>query len=240
VRTVVVAMIAVFMAAGAIPSNAQNTLTSPVKPLDQPIEMAYRDLDTAIIEGSVSVTLSKQGRETHAQSHTIQGTTSASAVGSDLILYFNVGVDSGQPEESTCQMRRTGEVLKCSDDTKMTLPLYDRETYKSGDTVTMPFVTIDGVGRVLNGQIRGTSIIAKRQVLVVDFADKRVEKIKVKGASVPMDLTWEMEGYAYLDIATGYPVEMEASMEMVGPPTPDFDLARASMKLRYGFPETAN
>ena len=52
----------------------------------------------------------------------------------------------------------------------MTLPLYDREAYKSGDTVTLPFVTIDGVGRVLNGKIRGTSLIAQRRVLVIDFA----------------------------------------------------------------------
>jgi hypothetical protein len=239
VRTAITALVTVFLTT-AIPCDAQNILASPVVPLDQPIEMAYRDLETVGVEGSISVTLSKHGRETHTQTHTFAGTTSASTVGEHVLLHFNVGVDSGEPEESTCQMRRTGEILKCSDDFKMTLPLYDRETYKSGDTVTLPFVTIDGVGRVLNGKIRGASLIAQRRVLVVDFTDRRAEKINVKGASAPMDLTWEMAGYAYLDIATGHLVEIEASMEMVGPPTRDFDRARAFMKLKYAFPETAN
>lgn len=231
---------AVFLTAGAIPCDAQNTLASPVVPLDQPIEMAYRDLDTVRVDGSVSVTLSKDGQETLAQSHTFEGTTSASATGDNVLLYFNVSVDSGQPKESTCQIRRTGEALKCSDDGKMTLPLYDRETYVSGDTVTLPFITIDGIRRMLDGKIRGTSLIAQRRVLVIDFADRRAEKIKVKGADSLMDLVWEMSGYAYLDIATGYPVEMEASMEMIGPPAREFDHARAAMKLKYAFPGTAN
>jgi hypothetical protein len=240
VRTGIMTLVAIILATAAFPCDAQNTLASPVVPLDQPIEMAYRDLDRVGISGSVSVTIFKDGQETHAQSHTFEGTTSASTVGNTVLLYTNAGVDSGQPEESTCQMRPTGEVLECSDDSQMTFPLYDHETYKSGDTVTLPFITIDGVRRVLNGKIRGTSLIARRQVLVIDFAERRAEKINVKGAAGPMDLIWEMAGYAYLDIATGYPVEMEASMEMIGPPTRDFDRARAIMKLKYSFPGTAN
>ena len=234
------ALVAVFLATGTVPCDAQNTLASPVVPLEQPIEMAYRELDTVGISGSVSVTLFKDGQETHVQSHTFEGTTSASTVGDAVLLNTNAGVDSGQPEESTCQIRPTGEVLECSDHSPMALPLYDRETYKSGDTVTLPFITIDGVQRVLNGKIRGTSFVARRQVLVIDFAERRAEKIRVKGAASPMDLVWEMAGYAYLDIATGFPVEMEASTEMIGPPTPDFDRARAIMKLRYTFPGAAN
>lgn len=232
------ALVAVFLVAGSFPCEAQSTLANPMVPLDQPIKMAYRDLGVVSVNGSVSVTLSKDGQEAHAQSHTFDGTTSARAAGSEVLMHFNVSVDSGPSEESTCQIRATGEVLQC--DSNMMLPLYDRETYSSGDIVTLPFVTIDGVRRTLDGKIRGTAMVAQRQVLVIDFADRRMEKINVKGASAPMDLTWEVAGYAYLDIETGYPMEMEASMQMAGPPTREFDRISALMKLKYTFPRTTN
>ncbi len=192
--------------------------------------MSYRDLDAVNLHGTVTFSLFKQEQKTQTQSLAFEGTMSSRTAGNDLELSFQGRLGTTQTQHVLCLMRRTGEVLKCTPEARFRFPFYDRESYKSGDTLTMPFGTIDGVGRLLNGKVRGTSVIDQRQVLAIDFAEHRVEKI---GTS---DIVLDVTGYAYMDIATGYPVEMDASAEVIGPLSPNIDRIVMRMKQGYTFP----
>jgi hypothetical protein len=221
-------LISAYLTVAAVPVFAQDTLPYPVKPLDQPISMSYRDLETVSLEGNLTFSLFKQGQKTQTQSLDFQGTMSSHTVGNDLELSFEGRLGTSQTQRVRCLMRRTGVVLKCAPEATFRFPFYDREAYKSGYTLTIPFATIDGIGRVLNGKVRGTSIIGSRQLMVVDFADHRAERT---GA---IDVVLDVTGYAYVDIATGYPVELDASAEIVGAFS-DFDRLQMHMKQEYTF-----
>lgn len=229
-RAVATILIAAPLTIAAISVWAQETLPHPVKPLDQPVSMSYRDVDAASFDGNMTFSLFKQGQRTQTQSLTYEGTMSSRTVGSDVEVSFEGNFGTTQTQRVLCLLRRTGEVLKCTPEANFRFPVYDRESYKLGDMVTIPFIEIGGVVRPLNGKVRGTAAIGQRQALAIDFAEHRTEKVGTT------DVVFDVTGYAYMDIATGYPMEIEASAEVIGALSPDLDRVEMRMKQKYEYP----
>lgn len=114
-------------------------------------------------------------------------------------------------------MKKTGALLKCkSGAPPANFPLYDRQAYKSGDPIKLPYFTINGVSQDMYGVVQGKSSVGRRSVLVVDVAESRQEKLTDPNNGSVFDAHLTASGHVYLDLATGFPLEAELSMEATG------------------------
>jgi hypothetical protein len=231
------APILVAMVIGATPCLAQSELSAPLEAVNEPIVMSYGELDTVNLAADISVVIFKGGQSMRSIKDRIGGTLSAHIVNGILELSVtglsNLSITDNSISKSvsptTCWIHKTGRLLACSPQAKVIYPLYERPNYKSGDTMKVPFVTVNGTEWIVDGKVRGKSKVGQRPVLVVDFAEER------QGMMGASDIDAAVTGYAYLDLATGHPIQMQLTADVSGA-FRDHDRVLMNLQLDYAMP----
>ncbi len=224
---------------GTAPCFGQSKLTSPVEVVDVPIAMKYGEISSVHFAVDVSLNYYKNVDIVRTVEDRFEGDVTARLVGSDLELsmagYTKVAVtDQSQAQSQinvTCLMRTTGEQLKCDEQGNVTYPLFDRPSYKTGDTITLPFGVFNGADWYFSGVVKGKSQIGQRPVLVIEFASTRKDRFG------PSDVESELTGFGYLDMALGHPHHLELTADFRGPFN-GFDRMRLVMRLDATMPGT--
>ena len=232
-----VALIAVTIATA--PCQAQSTLAGPVEPVHEPVAMSYGALDAVDAALDLSVAYFKNGKQVRQITDKLEGLLDARVVGDNLEIsmkgYSHVSVTdeshAKSVEQMSCLIRQTGQQLECRAEGKVRYPLLDRPGYRTGDTMTLPFGTINDATWDVSGTVKGRSKVGQRPVLVVAFADRREDPL---GNSVVISV---VTGYAYLDLALGHPVQMELVVDMRGQ-FRDHDRMLITLRLDTALPGT--
>jgi hypothetical protein len=64
--------------------------------------------------------------------------------------------------------------------------------------------------------VLGKSSLDNTQILVIDFGEKLREKMDDPESNMLIDVTLVAVGHAYLDMVSGFPIELKVSVEMTG------------------------
>lgn len=235
-RPILWAAAALALAVGAAPCLAQTKLTGPIEAIDVPIAVQYGEVSGASVSAEIFVDYYKNGEKIRTVEERFEGKTDARRVGENLELLMtdfpSVSFSNESHTESRsdmrCLMRTTGEQLEC-DRGGVAFPALDRPGYKTGDTVTFPTALFNGTAWDLGGTVIGKSRIGQRSVLVVEFASSR--KDKIEGQEIETDVS----GHGYLDLAVGYPLQLELATEYRGP-FKGFDRVLTVLRVKYSLP----
>jgi hypothetical protein len=113
-RTPAAILLAFSIVVGSGPCVAQSALDLPLERLEQPIALAYNELERRNFSTHLEVTAFKGDNTFSSHEWRSEGTISSRAMGDDLEVSLKVILDNDMVSQPVCIMHRTGEIIDCT------------------------------------------------------------------------------------------------------------------------------